>query len=373
MNNAFRWALLSLALLPLALRAQISTDTCCARAPRRVVPEQLAPHGTWRLTGTLGGAAQYRRGATDNQPFRAPGVAGTLAIDRYFRRRFGVGVQVGGLSFGLQQQYEQVLDVAVGALPIETQRLSISNLYSFHVLAGPVLSLALGRQLSVTGAVRGGLFYLDAPTGGVYELPTSQLLYRVGVAEGGRWQPGGMGALTVAYALSRQVRLGATASVFASPGSYAVTSSLGQSYAISQVLSGYSASLSLAVDLRRQAGPELPVVLPTCYPPVFASTGPIVYDVAQEELPRFRWLSGAPVYAVDEEFVFRLFSLPDNKLVDERTTSENQLSWRPGLKLPTAAAQYYYTIQASRRDQSNQRCLSPAISGSLQFVKNIRK
>ena len=369
--KAFCFAFLLCCLLwPQWLRAQISTDTCCLPAVRPAIPERAPTHGYGRITTTLGVAAQYRTDASDNHPFFNAGALGTLAADYYFKRRFGLGIEAGYLSYGIRQAYAQYFDrvkVLSSLTAGPTEQLAINNLYSYHLLAGPVLSLRVFRHLTLTTALRGGLFYNDAPTGGAYELSTQQLLYRFST-NNKRLQLGGQFSAGLYFPLSPDLQLGVGGAAFASPVTYTIDNLQGSTYTFQRLLGGYSAFASLVFVVRPKPSQQLPVVLPGCYAPVLASTEPLVYDVAQGGGLVFKWKSGAPIYAADEEFTFRLYSLPGNKVVLERTTTELQLNWPVAQKLPEGA-QCYYTLQASRRDQAGQRCLSSVTTGIVRLVR----
>lgn len=371
--KALHYAPVLLCLLhPQWLRAQISTDTCCAPQTRLVIPERASTRGLVRLTGSLGVAAQYRTGATNNKAFSNVGAMGSIAADYYFKQRFGLGLEAGFASYGIQPAYTQFFERAKALSGIAagpTEQLTINNLYSFRLLVGPALSLRL-RRLVLTAAVRGGLFYNDAPVGSLYEQGSSQVLYRLSINDK-RVQLGGAASLGAYYALSNTLQLGLGAAAFASPVTYTADNLLGQRYTFSRVLGGYSAFASLGFVVRtRPVREQLPVVLPNCYAPVLASPEPVVYDVARQEIAVFKWKSGAPIYATDEEFTIRLYALPSNKLLLERTTAEPQLSVpATAADLPKNTSQLYYTLQASRRDQAGQRCLSPVTTGNISLVR----
>jgi hypothetical protein len=354
------------------LRAQISTDTCCTPKVRPAIPERASTWGLLRLTGSLGVAAQYRTDAADNKAFDKAGAMGAIAADYYFKRRFGLGLEAGFASYGIQPAYTQFFERAKalsGLTTGPTEQLAINNLYSFRLLAGPALSLRL-RRLALTAAVRGGLFYNDAPVGSVYEQGSPQVLYRLSVNDK-RVQLGGAASLGAYYALSNTLQLGIGVAAFASPITYTADNLLGRQYTFTRVLGGYSGFVSLGFTVRtRPVREQLPVVLPSCYAPVLASPEPVVYDVARQEMAVFKWKSGAPIYAVDEEFTIRIYALPSNKLLLERTTTEPQLSVpATAADLPKNTAQLYYTLQASRRDQAGQRCLSPVTTGNISLVR----
>jgi hypothetical protein len=371
--KAFGYAALLLCLLwPQWLRAQISTDTCCVRQAQAAIPGRASTRGLLHLTSSLGGAAQYRPDAADNQAFQQAGVSGTLAADYYFKRRFGLGLEAGYASYSLRPAYNQFFEKVkvldnLSAGP--TEQLALTNTYSFRLLAGPVLSLRLLRRLALTTALRGGLFYNDAPVGSVYEQSSQQVLYRFSTNDK-RLQLGGSASLAAYYSLSNTLQVGLGAAAFASPVTYTADNLQGRLHTFSRALSGYSAFASLAFIVRtRPVREQLPVVLPSCYAPVLASLEPVVYDVARQETSVFKWKSGAPIYATDEEFTFRLYALPANKLLLERTTTEPQLSVAATADLPKNTSQLYYTIQASRRDQAGQRCLSPVTTGNVSLVR----
>lgn len=369
----FCFALVLLCLLwPQWLRAQISTDTCCAPQPRAAIPERASTRGLLRFTNSLGVATQYRIDATDNQAFQQPGAVGTFAVDYYFKRRFGFGLEAGFASYGVGRAYTQYFEKAqvldnLSAGPSE--QLGINNLYSFRLLAGPALSLHLSRRLALTTTLRGGLVYNDAPVGSLYEQRSQLVLYRL-TTNDRRLQLGGSASLAVYYALTNDLQLGLGAAAFASPVTYTVDNLQGRYFSFTRLLGAYGAFASLAFTVRtRPVREQLPVVLPSCYAPVLASAEPVVYDIARQEAAVFKWKSGAPIYATDEEFTLRLYALPDNKLLLERTTTEPQLSLTPTADLPRGTSQLYYTLQASRRDQAGQRCLSPVITGSVSLVR----
>lgn len=370
--KAFCYAPVLLFLLwPQWLRAQISTDTCCAPRVRAAIPERASTRGLLRLTGSLGPAAQYRPDAAANKAFQGAGAAGSIAADYYFKRRFGLGLEAGYASYNLRPAYSQFFEKAKALdnlSPGPTEQLAINNLYSFRLLLGPALSLRL-RRLAFTATLRGGLFYNDAPVGSVYAQGSQQALYRISTNDK-RAQLGGSASLAAYYALSNDVQLGLGAAAFASPVTYTTDNLQGSLYTFSRALSGYSAFASLVFSVHtRPVRERLPVVLPSCYAPVLASIEPIGYDIARQEISVFRWKSGAPIYATDEEFTFRLYALPANKLLLERTTAAPRLSVTPTADLPQGTSQLYYTLQASRRDQAGQRCLSPVTTGNILLIK----
>lgn len=118
--------------------------------------------------------------------------------------------------------------------------------------------------------------------------------------------------------------------------------------------------------LARQAAP--PAVLPTCYAPVLATPTPLLYDPSKPSLPVFKWKSGAPIYATDEQFMFQLVALPSNKVLLEQTTSSHQVDWPPPLKMPVATTSLTYTIRATRRDAAGEQCFSSSTKGTLHLV-----
>ena len=372
--KAFCYALVLLCLLwPQWLRAQISTDTCCAPQARAAIPERASTQGLLRFTSSLGAATQYRLDAAGNQAFRQLGAVGSFAADYYFKRRFGLGLQAGFASYGVGPAYTQYFEKAqaldnLSAGP--TGQLGINNLYSFHLLAGPALSLRLSRRFALTTTLRGGLVYNDAPVGSLYELGSQQVLYRL-TTSGKRLQLGGAASLAAYYALTNDLQLGLGAAAFASPVTYTVDNLQGRYFNFTRLLGAYGAFASLAFTVRtRPVREQLPVVLPSCYAPILATAEPIGYDIARQEISVFRWKSGAPIYATDEEFTFRLYALPSNKLLLERTTVEPRLSVTPTAGgLPQGTSQLYYTLQASRRDQAGQRCLSPVTTGNILLIR----
>lgn len=371
--KALRYAPVLLCLLcAQGLRAQISTDTCCTPKVRPAIPERASTRGLLRLTGSLGVATQYRSDATDNKAFQNAGAMGTIAADYYFTQRFGLGLEAGFASYGIQQAYTQFFErvKTLSSLSVgPAEQLAINNLYSFRLLAGPVVSLRLHR-LALTTALRGGLFYNDAPLSNIYEQGSQQVLYRFSINDK-RLQLGGSASLAAYYSLSNTLQLGLGAAAFASPVTYTAENLQGRAYTFSRALSGYSAFASVVFIVRtRPVREQLPVVLPSCYAPVLASAEPVVYDVGRQEMAVFKWKSGAPIYAVDEEFTIRLYALPSNKLLLERTTTEPQLSVpATAADLPKNTSQLYYTLQASRRDQAGQRCLSPVTTGNISLVR----
>ncbi len=371
--KALRYAAVLLCLLcAQGVRAQISTDTCCTPKVRPAIPERASTRGLLRLTSSLGVAAQYRTSATDNKAFQNAGTMGSLAADYYFKQRFGLGLEAGFASYGIQPAYAQLFERVKSLSGLSTgptEQLALNNLYSFRLLAGPVVSLRL-RRLALTAALRGGLFYHDAPLSNIYEQGSQQVLYRF-TSNDKRLQLGGSASLGAYYSVSNNVQLGLGAAAFASPVTYTADNLRGSMYTFSRALSGYSAFASVVFIVRtRPVREQLPVVLPSCYAPVLASAEPVVYDVGRQELAVFKWKSGAPIYATDEEYTIRIYALPANKLLLERTTTEPQLSVpATAADLPKNTTQLYFTLQASRRDQAGQRCLSPVTTGNISLVR----
>jgi len=113
------------------------------------------------------------------------------------------------------------------------------------------------------------------------------------------------------------------------------------------------------------AGPV--AVQPTCYAPVLAGAGPLAYNPAQPKLLVFRWKSGAPIYATDEQFIFRLVAMPASQVLLEQKTANRQAEWPTSLRLPAGVTGLYYTVQASRRDAEGQQCLSSIVQGAVQL------
>ncbi|NID10802.1 PorT family protein [Fibrivirga algicola] len=353
-----------------AASAQFSTDTCCRQLPT-ITTAVLPPYqGHWELGLSAGISNQYQRTIYSNKFFGAPGPWVSFSADYFLKRHVGLGLQAGYFGFSLQRQNEAYIREALTLLKLPLDQAGLlepANLHSFHLVAGPVVRVSLGRRLTGSGNIRAGVFFNDAPITGAFDKTSERLLFRFSPAAD-RFRPG----LTASAALERtmgpSVRLGLRAGGFLSKLSYNVDGPEGAFFVFSRALVGYTVQVSASVTIRNRRSSAVPAILPGCYTPILPEQA-ITYDVDKQPQPVFTWHSGAPVYTTDEVFTFRLYALPGNKLIDERSTDGRMLPWLQGMKVPDSTAQFYYTIQASRRDQTGQSCVSPVATGSMRFYK----
>ncbi|WP_375445595.1 hypothetical protein [uncultured Fibrella sp.] len=350
--------------------AQFSTDTCCRHVPALNAAILPPFRGYWELGLHAGITSQYQRTIYRNKFFGAPGPWLSFSADYFLKRKFGLGIEAGYFGFSLQRQNEQYIKEALALLKLPFDQAGLlepANLHSFHLVAGPSVRLPLGRRVTGAATLRGGLFFNDAPITGAYDITNERLLFRFSPAAD-RFRPGLTASVALERTMGQSFRLGLRGVGFLSQLSYNVDGPDGSFFVFSRALVGYSVQLSASLAIRGRRAAGTPAILPTCYPPILPNQV-LTYDVDKQPNPSFVWYSGAPVYSTDESFTLRLYSLPGNKLVDERTTDGRALPWLPTLKVPDSTAQFYYTIQASRRDQTGQSCISPAVTGSMRFYK----
>ncbi|MBO0947145.1 hypothetical protein [Fibrella forsythiae] len=350
--------------------AQFSTDTCCRHLPTTVAAGLPPFHGYWELGLNVGLTSQYQRTIYTNKFFGAPGPWLAFSADYFLKRKFGLGLEAGYFGFSLQRQNEAYIREALALLNQPLDQVGLlepANLHSFHLVTGPVIRLPLGRRITGSANLRGGLFFNDAPITGAYDKTNERLLFRFSPAAD-RFRPGLTGGLALERTMSQSVRLGLKAVGFLSKLTYNADGPEGEFFSFSRALVGYSVQVSASLAIRGRRSGSVPPILPGCYSPILPNQV-LTYDVDKQPEPSFVWYSGAPVYTSDESFTLRLYSLPGNKLIDERTTNGRALPWLSGMKVPDSTAQFYYTIQASRRDQTGQSCVSPAVSGTIRFYK----
>jgi hypothetical protein len=328
----------------------------------------------WRLSGyvgyTINPQPDYR------ELYLTRGMHASLAADYFFNRNLGLGMLLGYQNLAVSDAYRN--DPSIPVAPVIPRVFPLTSLHSFVLAVGPALSFPLGNRLSFNVELRGGLFYNDAPVLGSYSLGGGQdesLTGRVETYISSNDQRGRWGAIAFAglqYQLTPQVSMGVAANSSVSSFGY---NQIGQSgyfnqYRVSLNTFGVQASVAYRFSpVRRQAKTvQSPVVpMPVCYAPILDVTQPSLYEVGAGSRPLFRWRSGSPVYTEDEQYVFRLYTLPGNKLIYEKTTKDMQVAWPAQVILPDSSSYFYYALYTSRTDELERTCRSEPVVGTKGF------
>jgi len=330
----------------------------------------------WRLSGyvgyTINPQPDYR------ELYLTRGMHANLAADYFFNRNLGLGMLLGYQNLAVSDAYRN--DPSIPVAPVIPRVFPLTSLHSFMLAVGPALSFPLGSRLSFNVELRGGLFYNDAPVLGSYSLGGGQdesLTGRVETYISSNDQRGRWGALAFAglqYQITPQVSMGVAANSSLSSFGY---NQIGQSgffnqYRVSLNTFGVQASVAYRFSpVRRQAKTvQAPVVpMPVCYAPILDVTQPSLYEVGAGSRPLFRWRSGSPVYTEDEQYVFRLYTLPGNKLLYEKTTKDLQVAWPAQVILPDSSSYFYYSLYTSRTDELERTCRSEPVVGTKGFYQ----
>lgn len=328
----------------------------------------------WRLSGYVGYNTNPQ--TSYKELYLTRGLHASLAADYFFGRNLGLGLLLGYQNLAVGDAYRN--DPSIPILPAIPRILPLTSLHSFMLAVGPALSFPLGDRLSFNVELRGGIFYNDAPVLGSYTLGGGQDESLTGKIESyitsndqrGRW--GVIAFAGLQYQVTPQVSMGVSANSSLSSFGY---NQIGQSgffnqYRVAINTFGVQASVAYRFSpVRRQAkAAQQPVVpMPVCYAPVLDATQPSLYEVGVANRPVFRWRSGSPVYTEDEQYVFRLYTLPGNKLIYEKTTKDVQVLWPAQVIQPDSSSYFYYSLFTSRTDELERTCRSEPVVGTKGF------
>jgi len=331
----------------------------------------------WRLSGYGGYLQLGQKGYLDQNLYLTKGVHASLTADYFLGRHWGLGVMLGYQRLSVSDEYRK--DPSIPKIPTPLI-LPLSGFHSFMLTVGPALSLPLGPRFTLDIDLRGGLFYNDAPILGAYyfnppldDLNSGTLATSImPSSQRARW---GLSALVgPKYRISERLNLG-----LAVNGSYTSVNytELGSTNFFAQkrldlrmygVQLGLSYRFSPVSATRPKAAPAVPPT-PICYPPILDPGQRDRYEASAPDRPLFKWRSSAPVYTEGEQYTFRLYTLPGNRLVHEQVIATPQLAWPAQLALPDSNSYYYYSIFTSRKDEFEQACRSEPIVGTIGFLK----
>ncbi|GAB4049542.1 outer membrane beta-barrel protein [Spirosoma litoris] len=329
----------------------------------------------WRLSGTIGYHQLQQKGYLNDNLYLTNGVQTTLSADYFVGRNWGLGVLAGYQNLRVSDLYR--LDKSIPLFPTP-HVLPLTSQHSFMLAVGPAFSFPLSQRLLFDVELRGGVFYNDAPILGAYISGTTQdnLLngtYVTTVSPSDqRARIGFTGSAGFKYQVSPQIGLGLSANTtLTSLGYTQVNSSNGFSQ---KRLDMNTIGVQFGVSYRflsskRQGSNDVPARAPkpVCYPPILDPNQPNEYEVGINSRPTLKWRSSAPIYTEGEQYSFRLYTLPGNRLIYEKTGKDSQFIWPTQLALPDSASYFFYSVSTVRNDEFEQSCRSEPVAGTLGF------
>lgn len=344
--------------------------TCCNNPAPVLLPKRLSNLGHWRLGGGLGVSQQYQRQRSDQSLYLGRGLQTTLNAEYFAGHHWGIGATLGFENLTVRDQYVRLVyqDAAV-PLSLVPAFLPKAGMQSLQAVLGPVISIPLHRRLTMDLSYKGGIFYNNAPVVGAFDPTRNVLVFRVS-PNYKRFSFGMMASGSVQYRLTPrwQVGLGGTAQY--SKFGYTVDRTDGRFFQFMRRLGVLGGQVTLTYTFEARSVPMAPA-LPTCYPPLLDNSLPARYEIGVDSRPVLKWRSSAPVYADDERFTVRLFSMPGNKLLAENTVRDTQWAWPAKIALPDTSSFYFYSVHSTRTDYVDQTCRSELATGTLEFFKRI--
>ena len=332
----------------------------------------------WRVSGSAGYHWLLPKGYLNDNLYLTQGFQATLSTDYFVGRYWGLGVSIGYQNLAVSDLYKK--DPAIPKYP--TPRfLPVRSLNSFMLTVGPALSFPLSQRILFDVDLRGGLFYNDAPVLGAYlpsspqDDPSKGTFVSTAIPSDQRFRAGFSASAGIKYQLTQQLSAGVSANTSFSSFGYTQVSSA-NNFTQKQVdLTTYGIQATLSYRFLSSQRPSVSTAVPSasprpvCYPPILDPAQINEYYVGTTSQPLIRWRSSAPIYTEGERYLFRLYTLPGNKLVYEKTVQEPQLAWPTQLATPDTASYFFYSISTTRVDNFEQTCRSEPVVGTLGFYK----
>lgn len=332
----------------------------------------------WRVSGSAGYHWLLPKGYLNDNLYLTQGFQATLSTDYFVGRYWGLGVSMGYQNLAVSDLYKK--DPAIPKYP--TPRfLPVRSLNSFMLTVGPAFSFPLSQRILFDVDLRGGLFYNDAPVLGAYlpsspqDDPSNGTFVSAAIPSDQRFRAGFSASAGIKYQLTQQLSAGLSANTSFSSFGYTQLRNA-NNFTQKQVdltMAGVQATVSYRFlsSQRPRASTAIPTASPrpVCYPPILDPAQISEFYIGTTSQPLIRWRSSAPVYTEGERYVFRLYTLPGNKLVYEKTVQEPQLAWPAQLATPDTASYFFYSISTTRVDNFEQTCRSEPVVGTLGFYK----
>lgn len=370
----FFWIIFSCAVLVLVNRvaAQDSLNYNPLTLTQATTIDAFVPV-KWRLSGSAGYNRLLPKGYANENLYLTQGFQASLSADYFPGRYWGLGVSMGYQNLSVSDAYKK--DPGIPQYP--TPRfLPLKSLNSFMLTIGPALSFPLGQRLLLDIDLRGGLFYNDAPVLGAY-LTNAQrdVFLSAAIPSAQRFRAGVTASAGVKYQLTQQVGVGLSANTSFSSFGYSQVGSTNNfnQKQVDLTTLGVQATISYRFSSSQRprtitAAPST-APRPSCYTPILDPAQINEYYVGTTSQPVIRWRSSAPIYTEGERYSFRLYTLPGNKLVYDKTIQEPQLTWPAQLAIPDTASYFFYSISTTRVDNFEQTCRSEPVVGTLGFYK----
>lgn len=334
----------------------------------------------WRVSGSAGYHRLLPKGYANDNLYLTHGFQVNLSTDYFVGRYWGLGVSMGYQNLSVSDLYKK--DPGIPKFP--TPRfLPLKPLNSFMLTIGPAFSLPLSQRVLLDIDLRGGLFYNDPPVLGAYQSnsfqddPSNGVFLTTAIPSDRRFRAGFNASAGIKYQLTQQMSAGLSASTSFSSFGYSQVGSTNNFVQKQVDLTTYG--VQVAVSYRFLSSSQRPSVStttapsasprPVCYPPILDPAQINEYYIGTTSQPVIRWRSSAPIYTEGERYSVRLYTLPGNKLVYEKTVQEPQLAWPAQLAIPDSASYFFYSIATTRVDNFEQTCRSEPVVGTLGFYK----
>ncbi|GAB3769483.1 hypothetical protein GCM10028818_05610 [Spirosoma horti] len=375
----FFWIVLSHAVLVLVNRvaAQDSLNYNPLTLTQSTTIDAYTPV-KWRVSGSAGYHRLLPKGYANDNLYLTHGFQTSLSADYFVGRYWGLGISMGYQNLAVSELYKK--DPGIPKFP--TPRfLPLKSQNSFMLTIGPAFSFPLSQRVLLDIDLRGGLFYNDAPVLGAYlsnsfeDDPSNGVFLTTAIPSDRRFRPGFNASAGIKYQLTQQMSAGLSASTSLSSFGYSQVGSTNNFNQKQVDLTTYGVQVAVSYRFlssqRTRVNPVVPTTSPrpVCYPPILDPAQINEYYVGTTSQPVIRWRSSAPIYTEGERYAVRLYTLPGNKLVYEKTVQEPQLAWPAQLAIPDTASYFFYSISTTRVDNFEQTCRSEPVVGTLGFYK----
>ncbi|AKD56066.1 outer membrane beta-barrel protein [Spirosoma radiotolerans] len=332
----------------------------------------------WRMSGSAGYHRLLPKGYANDNLYLTHGFQASLSTDYFVGRYWGLGISMGYQNLAVSDLYKK--DPGIPKFP--TPRfVPVRSLNSFMLTIGPAFSLPLSQRVLLDIDLRGGLFYNEAPVLGAYlsssfqDDPANGVFLTTVIPSDRRFRAGFNASAGIKYQLTQQMSAGLSATTSFSSFGYTLVGSTNNFNQKQVEMTTYGVQVGVSyrflASQRTRVTPVTPATSPrpVCYPPILDPAQINEYYVGTTSQPVIRWRSSAPIYTEGERYSFRLYTLPGNKLVYEKTVQEPQLTWPAQLAIPDTSSYFFYSISTTRVDNFEQTCRSEPVVGTLGFYK----
>jgi hypothetical protein len=330
----------------------------------------------WKVTDKIGIAVPVGndKNGKDVTMFLKPGVYNALSVSHYWGV-IGLGLTGGYQNFKVGDNYTGSDGLiyknfaslkATGKVPANSTLLydKVSSFEDFYIMAGPSLSIPVGKKIDVNLDVRGGLMNTSAPRFGAYlqdgNFGAQSLIFRMN-SSASKNKLGGLVALDLLYKLSPKWALGANLQGFITETPF---TTVGQDLVPGSTKTltkedftthgGYNLGLSLSHVFGEEKSKTVYTLLPpppapvVAYAPILLGVNGKMFDYKSKEVPVFKWKSTSP-NPDQEEYLFKLYKADGTQTpIYQQTTKNTSLTLPDGIALANGdeCNFYYYSVQS---------------------------